>query len=371
MNKKAFSNRIFATFLFLLIGILLVGCGGGKSESSSTSSEKNETENQSKESSQSKDGEVFELNINNWAPSTHHIATNVYEPWKEMVEEKTDGRVKVNIYHGATLGKTPSVYQDVKGGLYEVGLLAAAYSTDTEFFPYSIGNLPFAVSSPEEGAIVLKEFADKHAEEGITDIIAMEPFTSDPYNIFSTKPIKSAEDLKKTKVRASDKSETALVKALDGIPVSITVDDTYEGLQKKTIETTFYSPVGAYGYKFYEPAPYITKASVAATTLIPVMNKEFHDKLPDDLKKLFDEELNPALTELFVKSYSDQFAGAFDKLKEVLSDRGEIIELPEKELENFKEAGEAAWDAWVKDANERGYEGDKMIEDFRKLLEEN
>ena len=32
--------------------------------------------------------EVIELDINNWASSTHHYAYNIYEPWKELVEEK-------------------------------------------------------------------------------------------------------------------------------------------------------------------------------------------------------------------------------------------------------------------------------------------
>ena len=117
--------------------------------------------------------EVFELDVNNWNPSTHHYTYNVYEPWKELVEEKTGGRVKVNLYHGASLGKSSSTYQDVSGGLYDVGLVVANYFYDTGFFPYTIGNLPFAFEGPEESAKIMKEFGEKYANKNLSDVIVM------------------------------------------------------------------------------------------------------------------------------------------------------------------------------------------------------
>src|SRR5699024_6875778 len=102
--------------------------------------------------------EEYELNINNWNSSTHHYVTNVYEPWKELVESKTDGRVKVNIHHGSSIGAANSVYQDVSGGLYELSLLVSTYFDDTVFFPYTIGSLPFAFENPMDASEAMTEF---------------------------------------------------------------------------------------------------------------------------------------------------------------------------------------------------------------------
>lgn len=347
---------IYVGFLLLLISALLIGCGSQDASNEETSKKAST--------------DVIELNVNNWSASTHHMAYNVYEPWKELVEEKTDGRVQVNLYHGASLGKSSSVYQDINGGLYDVGLLATAYFSDTNFFPYTIGNLPFAFENSAEGAKVLKEFGEKYAKEELTDIIVMDPVASDPYSLFSTKPIKSVEDVKKTKIRVNGKSETELVKAMGGVPVSLSAEDTYEGLQKNSVEATFYSPVGAVGMKFFEPAPYLTLLNVSVTTLIPIMNLDFYQNLPDDLKILFDEELNPALTELFLNSYETELASSLENLGEAVAKRGEVITLPKEELEGFKEAGQAAWDAWIKDANDKGYDGEKMIEDLRSMIKD-
>src|SRR5690606_20586208 len=99
----------FLGFIVLLLGLLLAltACG---SKSSSESESANSGDGEKKEKNSDK---VYELNVNNWNPSTHHYVYNVFDPWKEMVEEKTEGRVKVNLYHGGSLGKSSSVYQDV------------------------------------------------------------------------------------------------------------------------------------------------------------------------------------------------------------------------------------------------------------------
>jgi TRAP-type transport system periplasmic protein len=346
----------FILSMILLFCLVLSGC----SESSSAGNE----------SANKGSGDVYELDINNWASSTHHYAYNVYEPWKKLVEEKTDGRVKVNIYHGSALGKSSSVYQDVEGGLYDVGAIVANYFYDTGFFPYTIGNLPFALEGPEESAAILKKFAEKYAKEDLTSVVLMDPTATDGYDLFSTSPIKSVDDLKNLKMRVNGKSENAFVEAIGGVPVSLSTEDTYEGLEKGTIDTAFYTPIGGVGLKFHEPAPYITKFAVSVTPIVPIMNKEFFDGLPKDLQTLFEEELNPELTKLFTESYEKELETSHEELKKQVADRGEFITLPESEMKKFREFGKDAWDAWIKDADKKGYDGQAMADEFKSMLEE-
>ena len=314
--------------------------------------------------------EVYELDINNWTSSTHHYAYNVYEPWKELVEKETDGRVKVNIYHGSSLGKSSSVYQDVSGGLYDVGLIVANYFYDTGFFPYTIGNLPFAFEGPEEAEAILTEFGKKYANEKLEDVHILNATSTDGYDLFSSVPIKKPEDLKNKKMRVNGKSEIAFVESLGGVPVSISTEDTYESLQKTTIDTSFYTPIGAEGLKLYEPAPYITKMGVSVTPVVPIMNKNFYEELPEDLKKIFDEELNPKLTELLTESYATELESSYEELEKVVADRGEIITLSDEDVESFRGLGQEAWAQWIKDANDKGYPGQEMVDTLFKMIEE-
>ena len=196
------------------------------------------------------------------------------------------------------------------------------------------------------------------------------PTATDGYDLFSTKPIKSVKDLSKLKMRVNGKSENAFVESLGGVPVSLSTEDTYEGLQKATIDTSFYTPIGAVGLKFYEPAPYITKLAVAVTPMIPIMNKDFYNNLPQDLQQLFDEELNPALSNLFTESYEKELEASHQELEKVVADRGEFITLPDSELEKFRELGKDSWDVWIEDANKKGFNGQEMADDLFNMLKE-
>ncbi|WP_019416244.1 TRAP transporter substrate-binding protein [Paenisporosarcina sp. TG20] len=350
--------KFYMILSLLLMSIMILSACG-----------EDESTNESKNVSADK-VEVIELDVNNWTSSTHHYAYNVFEPWKELVEEKTDGRVVVNIFHGSALGKSSTVYQDVSGGLYDVGLIVANYFYDTGFFPYTVGNLPFAFEGPEEAASILQEFGDKYAKDDLTDIVVLGPTATDGYDLFSTKPIKSVADLKGLKMRVNGKSEIAFVQGLGGVPVSLATEDTYEGLQKSTIDTAFYTPIGAVGLKYFEPAPYITKLAVSVTPIIPIINKDFYDSLPADLKTIFDEELNPKLTELITASYETELESSHKELEEFVKERGEFITLSDEELENFRLLGEEAWTAWINDANDKGYPGEEMAQYLFELLEE-
>lgn len=351
-------KRLSLLLCLVLFGsIILAGCG-----SSSTSSDE-------KKDSGS-DGKAIVMEVSNYNPSTHPWATNVYEPWAKLVEEKTDGRVKVNLYHGGALGGSGSVYQDVKGGLYDVGLVVANYFYDTGFFPYTIGSLPFAHESSESAHKVLGKFAEKYAKDKLNDIVVMGATSTDAYDIFSRKPIKSADDLNKLKMRVNGKSEPAFVEALGGVPVSLVTEEIYEGLQKGTIDTAFYTPIGAIGMKMYEPGPYITKLGVSVTPIIPVMNKDFFNSLPDDLKKIFEEELNPQFAELFTENYTKLLDESYKTLEKEVEGRGEMITLSDAEMKEFRNAGKKAWDNWISDADKKGYDGEKMVKEFSDMLEE-
>ncbi|ARD47061.1 TRAP transporter substrate-binding protein DctP [Sporosarcina sp. P33] len=349
------TRKMYLGFMFVLLVGILYGC----------------TENGNAAKGDEDSKKVFELELNNWASSTHHLAYNVYEPWKKIVEEKTEGRVKVNISHGAALGAATTVYQDVKGGLYDVGMVVTTYSNDTELFPYTIGNLPFAFEGSKEAAKVLEKFGEKYVNKEVKDFVIMGgPTATDPYSLFSAKPINSYKDLEKMKIRVSSKNEVDFIKELGAVPVNLPVAETYEALQKHTVDSALYTFIGSVGMKFFEPGPHILVLNSSVTPTVQVMNKDFFDSLPEDLQKLFEEELNPKLSELVKHTYETEYEAAYESLEKDVSKRGEITIPSEKDMKKYKEAGKVAWDAWIEEANKKGYPGEEMVKDFTSMLEE-
>jgi TRAP-type C4-dicarboxylate transport system substrate-binding protein len=319
--------------------------------------------------------EPIQLDFGSWQPSTHHTAVNAFEPWKKIVEEKTSGRVKVNVYHGGVLGTSKAVLNDVKGGVYDVGIMVSSYYYDTPLFKLTIGNLPFAISSPTVGAKVMTEFLDIYAEDVFDklNVKNMGIFLSDPYALISNKPIRRLEDVKGKKLRAAGKEWVQIAKDWGAVPVPMQLEEGYTSLERGMLDVMSATPGSAVAYKYYEPAPYVTVLGAPINTAAMLMNKTFYDKLPTDLKKLFDEELNPALVNLINKSYEDSVNEALEKMREIFKakGKGEVITLSPEEKARFVKPTEPQWAAWVTEANKRGYPGDAMMTDFKALLKKN
>ena len=169
-------------------------------------------------------------------------------------------------------------------------------------------------------------------------------------------------------MRVQGKSDVPIVEAWEAIPVSIPLDETYEALQKGTLNTAFYSTIGVLGHKYYEVAPYMLKMGTTVTPVTPIMNKDFYNSLPEDLQKMFDEELGPKLSELLGETHKKELDAAYVELEKLLEGKGEIIELTSEEEDKFKASAKSIWEEWVTEANAKGHPGDQMMEDFKAMI---
>src|SRR5688572_14535856 len=66
--------------------------------------------------------------FSNWVPPTHPLSTEVFFKWGKMVEEATQGRVKVQFI--PALGAPPSHFDLVKDGVADVAMSVNSYTAD-------------------------------------------------------------------------------------------------------------------------------------------------------------------------------------------------------------------------------------------------
>ncbi len=318
--------------------------------------------------------QTITADFGSWLPSTHPQAVNSFEPWVKLVDEKTKGRVKITLHHGGALGSSKAVLNDVKGGAYQIGLLIPTYYYDTPLFEMLIGELPFAISSPELGERVMSEFIGKYDSGGLKKLKlkSMGILASDPYALFSRSPVRTVDDLKGQKVRTS-KVWMPIVKAWGAVPTPIQPEEAYTALDRGTLDVMSYGTSGAMSWKYFEVAPYVTRLVSPVTMLAMVMNQGFYDKLPPDLQKLFDEELNPALIKMMVATYVKGEDEALEKMAQYFKakGKGEVINLTPSQMAGFVKPAKAEWESWVAEANKRGLPGEAMMVDFKKILARN
>lgn len=342
--------------------ILLIGCSGDSIDTSSDGGMESDTETSS--------GEKVTLILNNIAPSTHHLAVNALEPWIEYVDEKTEGRLIIEVYHGGALGDAPTAYDDIAGGAYDIGFAPSDYVENTTLFPWTISDLPFVFSDPIITSEVVSQVMDEFAIDKLNEnIVHLGTAGLDPSMIISVAPINSAEEIKNLQIAASSKSVTDLISAWGATPVALPFSETYESLQRKTADAVVYTGAGSVGMSFYEVAPnYVEDVHPTTGTLPLLINKNALENMPEDLKEQFVNDLAPYLIDLMNESYVNEM----NKFKEDLSAKGvNFIKLPEEDVKSLLQPGKEIWDKWIETANERGYDGQAIVDRTIELLEEN
>lgn len=353
---RMFKRKKFLLLITLITFLLtLAACGSSSSPSSSNSDR----------------DEPIEMVVNSWFASGEDVPENVWEPWKEYVEEKTDGRVKVTIHYNGALAGSNEILEGVRSGTFDVGMALAMYYEDSSLFPLTIGDLPFAHDAdPEKDAAIIQQFAEEYEEEIWSDVINVGVGATPPRYLYSTNPIDSIDFLKGKNARVSNDSEAVLFQNMGATPTEVAFEETYNALDKGLIEATISSHDVYTNLQLVDPAPYFVNNPIGFTQGTAIMNKDFFNSLPEDLQQLFIEDINPKWEELFEENAKKVMAKDSEVIKMAEENGGKVTTFEGKELEEFQSYGKPVWEDWVRKAIEKGYPGEEMMERFIEISKE-
>lgn len=344
MNKRKLGMFLSGALIF----ILLVGCSNADAGS---------------------EGGIYEFDTNFSASASSDFIKHVAEPWAEYMEEKSDGRLKVNIYSGATLGSLSSGYADIEAGVYDAGFIIPGLHADTDLFPTTIGDIPFLLQSPDLVPKVLGPFIEKYGMDISDDVTYLGVTSTDAYQLFGEKPIKSVTDLKNKKVSDSVAGRIELLKTVGAVPVSMSNADLYEALERGITDYAVYTGVGAIGYKFDEVTKWMTKVDMAVSVMPFYINTDFLNSLPEDLQELMLTDLGPKFNELCTEMYIKTAVKNIGTYEETVAKDGGGVYVPtEQELAEWKAPIKKQMDNWASEATKRGYDGQAMVDYYVELL---
>jgi TRAP-type C4-dicarboxylate transport system substrate-binding protein len=97
------------------------------------------------------------------------------------------------------------------------------------------------------------------------------------------------------------------------------------------------------------------------------MNKDVYESLPDDLRKVIDDNSGMALAEKIGKVW-DEAEEPGRQAAEELGDAFYVIE--GDELERWKEASQPVIEAWIEQMDASGQDGAALVEEARSLIEQ-
>lgn len=169
---------------------------------------------------------------------TVHIAMTEFA---EQVEEKTDGRIKVQIFPNGQLGsENENMEQLMAGVLAMTKVSAPGLATYNE--AYHTFGLPYIFDDTEDFYHIMdsdemQDFFLSSADDGF---VTLTYYTSGARSFYTKdRAIRTPADLKGLKIRVQDmKSQTDMLEALGGIPVAMSYGDVYTSLQTGIIDGT-------------------------------------------------------------------------------------------------------------------------------------
>ena len=292
-------------------------------------------------------------------------------PLSAAIEEASEGRMKVEVFSGMSLGGRPGdLYDQAADGAVDIVVTLPGY-TAGRFNRSEVFELPFMMKDPVATAeayydLITQELQDGEFEE--TKILTS--WVHGPGVLHSKEPISSLEDMVGQEMRGPTRVVTDLLGELGATPVGMPLPLIPENLSKGVISGTVLPWEVTPSIRLAELVSNHTElsgdTSLYTAVFIMAMNWDSYEGLPDDLRQILDDHTGKGLAASTAQVMLDADAGGRN-----VASGNTFITLDGAEVERWKAAAQPVVDRWVTRAGEMGFDGEAAIAQARALIDAN
>lgn len=254
----------------------------------------------------------------------------------ELVDQKTDGRITIEIYPSSLLGDEVSYMEQLQIGTVDmaklsIGTISGLYE-DMQVF-----SLPFMFKNGDEMWKVLESPVGEKILNGLNDYsIQGIGFTDNGNrNFYTTKPITTIDDFAGMTIRVQQNNMMIrMVECLGANAVNVSANEVYSALQTGVCSGGENNINTILTESYYEVAPYVTLDSHTTGMDVICMNSDLWNELSAEDQAIFKE----AMAEATAFDREIWNASIEESLKE-LEAKGATVYTPTDEvLDSFKAA---------------------------------
>ncbi len=225
--------------------------------------------------------------------------------FKRLAEERTKGRVKVEVYPNSVLYKDAEELEALALGSVQMlapvpGKFGPAGLPEFEVFdlPYMFPDLDALarVYRSPAGLGLLKKLEPK----GMVGLA----YWNNGFRVMSAnRPIHTPAETKGLKMRInSSKVNAAIMRSVGAIPQTMAFSEVYQALQTGVVDGTEGPLSNLYTQKQFEVQKHVTLTYHTISNYVVVANKPFWDKLPPDIRTILEGAMKDAT------AFNDQMA---------------------------------------------------------------
>ena len=286
-------------------------------------------------------------------PSSHPLV-KAMDVLKDKANEKSKGSVTIQIYPAGQLYNDKNMNDAIISGGIDMGLnTVGRWATIVPAM--DIFDVPFIFPSYEK--------VDKAIDSGLGEKLGSElmkkgvrPLIWADYGFVqyanNKKLVKTPADFDGLKIRGYSKYSAETIKAMGASSVTMGSSEVYMGIQRGTIDGQTSGTTAMRDRKMYEVHKYLTVTNHASPEFIVAINEKSYSKLNADQKKALDA----AALEVRDMIRANAKAEDLKALADLKAKGMEVYEVPENELQAWRDATKPVWDLFIKENGKFGQE---------------
>ncbi|HEX8962012.1 MAG TPA: TRAP transporter substrate-binding protein [Rhodocyclaceae bacterium] len=260
------------------------------------------------------------------------------EYFKKLAEERTKGRVKVEVYPNSQLYKDKEEMEALQLGAVQMLAPSLAKFAPLGVKEFEAFDLPYIFDDYTElhkitqgpiGASLLKKLEPK----GIIGLA----YWDNGFKVMSAnKPLRIPQDFRGLKMRIqSSKVLDSQMRALGAIPQVMAFSEVYQALQTGVVDGTENPPSNLYTQKMHEVQKYVTVSNHGYLGYAVIVNKKFWEGLPADIRTILEGCMKDATKVANDEAKKDN-ENALEAVRK--SGKSQIITLTDDEKKAWKKA---------------------------------
>jgi tripartite ATP-independent transporter DctP family solute receptor len=258
------------------------------------------------------------------------------ERFAELVDKKSGGKLKVQVYPGGALGSDQANISALQGGTLEMAAMNSGIFASL-VKDFAIYDFPFLFATPREAdAVVDGPFGQslhrKLEEKGVVGLGYYELGFRELTN--SKRPIHKVEDIAGLKLRViPNPINVDWVKALGANPTPLPFPELYAALEQGAVDGQENPVATIKGAKLYEVQKYMTLTNHQYNPQSIAVSKKFWDSLTPADHKVLQE----AAAESVAYERTQSRAALQSGLEDLKKGGMQVTELPPAEIAKFRE----------------------------------
>jgi tripartite ATP-independent transporter DctP family solute receptor len=238
--------------------------------------------------------EVRTIKVGLQNPKGHPLVTGA-EKFAELVEKKSNGKIKVNLFPGGVLGGDQQTVSAVQGGTVEMTILNSGILA-SQVKDFAVYDFPFLFANTKEADTVVdgpfgKNLHAKLADKGIVGLGYYELGFRNMTN--SKRPLTKVDDIAGLKLRViPNPINVDWVKALGANPTPLPFPEVYAALEQKAIDGQENPFSVVLANKLFEVQKYLAVTNHQYNPQSVIFSKKVWDSLSAADKKIIQDAVN-------------------------------------------------------------------------------